>query len=423
MWALNRREFAKAAAAGAGAWAVGSSVIGASAAAGSLPASPPPPQRPAGGGQERAAGGDQAQGGGTPLAPPDKQPPNLELPRKQRKAGYAIVGLGKLALEEVMPAFGRAERSRPAALVSGHPDKARQVAEAYGVPPASIYDYGGFARLRDDAGVDVVYIILPNSMHAEYAIKALEAGKHVLCEKPMAVTSAECERMIAAARAANRKLMIAYRLHYEPYNRKVMEMCRQRALGTIKTFESSNGQTTRAPNIRLSKALGGGPVQDTGIYSINAGRYITGEEPVSVTAMAYQPKDDPNFREVPESVSYTLRYPSGILGHCDTSFGISESRRFRVHCADGCIDLDPAFSYRGQRLRVKRGSGEGETRDEEIVLKPVDHFAAEMDAFSTAVLEGGEASTPGEMGLADIRIIEAIEEAARTGRTVEVARS
>jgi predicted dehydrogenase len=144
---------------------------------------------------------------------------------------------------------------------------------------------------------------------------------------------------------------------------------------------------------------------------------------VSVTAVAHQPKDDPNFREVPESVSYTLRYPSGIIGHCDTSFGVSESRRFRVHASDGFIDLDPAFSYRGQRLRVKRGSAEGETHDDEIVLKPVDHFAAEMDHFSACVLDGGEVKTPGEMGLADIRIIEAIEEAARSGRTVEVARS
>jgi predicted dehydrogenase len=406
MWALNRREFAKAAATGAAVWAAG---------AGSTPAAPLPPQR--------ASGGGQAQGGGPPLAPPDKQPPNLEIPQRKRQAGYAVVGLGKLALEEVMPAFGLAERSRPAALVSGHPDKARRVAEAYDVPPASIYDYATFSKLRDDSGVDVVYIILPNSMHADFTIKALEAGKHVLCEKPMAVSSAECERMIAAAKAADRRLAIAYRLHYEPYNMKVMELCRQQALGRIKTFASSNGQTTKAPNIRLSKALGGGPVQDTGIYSINAGRYITGEEPVSVTAVAHQPPGDPNFREVPESVSYTLRYPSGIIGHCDTSFGIAESRRFRVHCADGFIDLDPAFSYRGQRLRVKRGGGDGESRDEEIVLKPVDHFAAEMDHFSTVVLEGGQVRTPGEMGLADVRIIEAIEEAARTGRTVEVARS
>ena len=350
-------------------------------------------------------------------------PLDLTIPTRQSMAGYAVVGLGRLAIEEVLPAFGRATRSRATALVSGHLDKARQVAETYDVPATSIYHYDDFARLRDDTGVDIVYVILPNSLHAEFTIKALEAGKHVLCEKPMAVSSAECERMIAAARAADRKLMVAYRLHYEPYNRRVAALCQQRALGRIKTFESSNCQRTQAPNIRLSKALGGGPVQDTGIYSINAGRYITGEEPLSVTAIAHQPMDDPSFREVPESVVYTLRYPSGIIGHCETGFGTAESRRIRVHCVDGFIDLDPAFSYRGQRLRVKRGSSDqGETHDDDVVLKPVDHFAAEMDHFSTVVLDGGDVPTPGEMGLADVRIIEAIDEAIRTGRSVEVAR-
>ena len=415
MWArINRREFARTAAGGAGALALGARLTAGAAPATAMAAATAP----------QGAAGAPGQDAGVPLAPPDKQPPDLKLPQGQKKAGYAIVGLGKLALEEVLPAFGEAKRSRAAALVSGHPDKAARVAEAYGVAASAIYGYDTFAKLRDDASVDVVYIILPNSLHAEFTIKALEAGKHVLCEKPMATTSTECARMIAAAKAADRKLMIAYRLHYEPYNTKVMELCRQQAVGRIKTFESSNCQNTKAPNIRLSKALGGGPVRDTGIYSINAGRYITGEEPFSVTAVAHQPTEEPRFREVPESVAYTLRYPSGILGHCETSFGTTESRRFRVHCADGFIDLDPAFSYRGQRLRVKRGgSDEGETRDEEIVLKPVDHFAAEMDHFSACVLDGGEVRTPGEMGLADVRIIEAIEEATKTGRTVEVSRS
>ena len=150
MWALNRREFAKAAT-GAGAWAVGTAIVGgATPAAATTPGSPVPPQR--------AAGAPPVQGGNSPLAPPDKQPPNLEIPRRQRKAGFAIVGLGKLALEEVMPAFGRAERSRPAALVSGHPDKAHQVAEAYDVAPASIYDYAGFGRLRDDAEIGRAHV-------------------------------------------------------------------------------------------------------------------------------------------------------------------------------------------------------------------------------------------------------------------------
>ena len=351
-----------------------------------------------------------------PLAPPDRQPPELELPQQRRRAGWAVMGLGVLAVEEILPAFAQAQRSRPVALVSGHADKAHELAEAYGIGRQAIYGYDDHAAMAGNDEIDIVYVVLPNSLHAEHTVKALEAGKHVLCEKPMAVTSAECRRMIDAARAAGRKLMVAYRLHYEPFNRKVMELCRQKAVGEIRTFVSSNGQTTEAPNIRLSGALGGGPVGDTGIYSINAARYVIGEEPVTVTAMAHRPAGDPRFREVPESVAYTLRYPSGVLAHGDTSFGVGVSRFFRVHGTEGFIELDEAFAYRGQRLRVRRGS----EREETLLLPPVNHFAAEMDHFSAAVLDDGPVDTPGELGLADMRIIEAIDEAIRTGGPVEV---
>ncbi len=358
-----------------------------------------------------------------PLAPPDAQAANVELPEPTRKAGWAVVGLGKLAIEEVLPAFAGAERSRLAALVSGHPDKARQLADVHGVGHDALYDYDTYDTMRGNDAIDAVYIILPNHMHAEYTIRALEAGKHVLCEKPMALDSGECQRMIDAARAADRKLMIAYRLHYEPFTQKLIEICQTRALGAIKTIATCNGQITKAPDIRLSRELGGGPVQDTGIYCINAAQYVTGEQPVSVSARAWQPGDDPNFREVPESVTFTLHYASGVLAHCDTSFGIAESRYLRVQCEKGVIDFDMAYAYRGQRLRVKRGNpAEGGAYDEELVFRPVDHFAAEMDHFSACVLDGTEPRTPGAMGLADVRVIEAIEAAVRSGATVDVAR-
>jgi predicted dehydrogenase len=364
-----------------------------------------------------AAGSAPATRAPVPLAPPEAQPPDLKVPEAvARKAGWAVVGLGQLALEEVMPAFRECQLSRPVALVSGHPEKARKVADAYGLEPQNIYAYDNFDRLADNPAVDVVYIILPNSLHADYTIRALKAGKHVLCEKPMAVTVAECEQMIAAAQQADRKLMIAYRLHYEPLNRKVIELCAEKALGPVKTFSSSNGQNVTAPNIRLSATLGGGPVGDIGIYSINAARYCMGEEPVEVTAVAHQPKDDPRFREVPESVAFTLRFPSGVLAQCDCSFGTAPSRRYRVHCAEGFIDMDPAFDYRGLRLSLKQGDEKAE-----LLIGQVNHFAAEMDHFSDCVLNGKDPRTPGEEGLADMRVIAAIEEAARTRRAVRVA--
>lgn len=349
-----------------------------------------------------------------PLTPPDRQPPDLVLPEvPHRQARWAIVGLGKLALEEILPAFARCRLSRPTALVSGHPDKARRVAAAYGIDPRHLYSYDTYDRLREDAEVDVVYVVLPNSMHAEYTVRALRAGKHVLCEKPMATTAAECRDMIGAARDTGRELMVAYRLRYEPFNQAVIRMCREKAVGGLRTFSASNCQVTPAPNIRLSRALGGGPVQDVGVYCINAARYVTGEEPTEATAMEHRPRDVPRFREVPASVTFQLRFPSGVLAHCECGFDAAESRRFRVTGTDGFIDLDPAFSYRGLRLTVGRPSGR-----EQVQLAEVNHFAAEMDHLSDCVLNGKHPRTPGAEGLADVRVIAAVEAAARTGRSV-----
>ena len=363
-----------------------------------------------------AAAGLAATGAQPPLAPPDGQPPDLVLPDViDKKVRWAVVGLGKLALEEILPAFARARLSQPTALVSGHPEKARRVAAAYGIDPKRVYSYDTFDRLKDDGEVDVVYVVLPNSMHAEYTVRALRAGKHVLCEKPMAASVDECRQMIAASREAGRKLMIAYRLHYEPFNQTVMRLCREKAVGALRTFSASNNQVTQAPNIRLSKALGGGPVQDVGIYCINAARYCTGEEPVAVTAQEHRPKDVPRFREVPASVSFQLRFPSGVLAHCDCSFDAAESRRYRVHGTEGFLDLDPAFSYRGLRLTVGKPSGR-----EQVQLTEVNHFAAEMDHFSDCVLTGRDPRTPGAEGLADMRVIAAIEESARSGKPVAI---
>jgi predicted dehydrogenase len=354
--------------------------------------------------------------GEPPLAPPDKQPPNLTLPEVVGKTvGFAVVGLGELALNEILPAFARCKLARPTALVSGHPDKARRVAAAYGIDPKHVYDYDGYDRLKNDPAVDAIYVVLPNSLHGEYTIRGLKAGKHVLCEKPMAPTSAECRAMIAAARDAKRKLMIAYRLHYEPFNRAVMKLCADKSVGAVRTVLATNCQVTKAPNIRLSKTLGGGPVGDVGIYCLNAARYITREEPVEVAAFAHQPADNSRFREVPASVAFELRFPSGALAHCDCSFDAAESRYFRVNGSEGYVELDRAFGYRGQKLAVGRASGR-----EELNVAPVDHFAAEMDHFAGCVLGDKEPLTPGEEGLADMVVIEAINEAAAGGRTVKV---
>jgi predicted dehydrogenase len=359
----------------------------------------------------RANGADE-----TPLAPPDKQPPELAVPDAPEKSvGWAMVGLGELALGEIMPAFGLCKVSRPVALVSGHRDKAEKVAAAYGIKKSHIYDYDNYDELAKNKDVDVIYIVLPNSMHAEYTIRGLEAKKHVLCEKPMAVTVKESEQMIAAAKKADRKLMIAYRLQYEPLNMKVIDMCRKEEFGKLQTISASNCQNVKAPNIRLSKKLGGGPLGDIGVYCINAARYITGKEPVEVTAWAHQPKDEPRFREVPERMGFTLRFDSGVIAACDCSFNSAESRKYRVHCTDGYIDMDPAFSYRNLKLRTFDGK-----RNAELVLPPKNHFASEMEHFSHCILKNQDPRTPGEEGLADMRVMAAIEKASESGKAENV---
>lgn len=407
----NRREFlAQAAAATTVAGWAGTTIIAASSE------SAPTSVLPAGTG--RSARGKSS----IALAPPDKQPPDLKLPTiVGRKIGYAIVGLGELALSEILPAFKETQYSKPVALVSGHADKARKVAEAYDISPDAIYNYDNYDSISGDKRVDVIYIVLPNSMHADFTIRGLRAGKHVLCEKPMAASVEEAQRMIDAAKDARKKLMIGYRLHYEPFNRKVIHMCKEKELGQIKVFASSNCQNVKAPNIRLSRDLAGGPLGDVGIYSINAARYVIGEEPVEVTAMAFQPSDDPRFEEVPESVAFTVYYPSGVVASCDCSFGTAESRRYRVHCTEGLIDLDPAFHYRELRLLTHTGNADkGDTKVSEHLLTAVNHFAAEMDHFSSCVLDGSDPHTPGEMGLADMRIMAAINQAISTGQRTRV---
>lgn len=350
------------------------------------------------------------------VAPPDKQPVGVAIPTAaSRKIGWAVVGLGQLAIEEVLPAFAQCKTSQLTALVSGHPAKAKQLAKVYGVPSQNIYNYENYDSLRENPDVDVIYIILPNSMHAEYTIRGLAAGKHVLCEKPMATNVAECERMIAQARESQRKLMVAYRLRYEPFNEKVISLAKNMECGRIKLITASNCQNVKAPNIRLVKSLGGGPLEDVGIYCLNAARYITGQEPVEVSAAAFQPKDDPRFQEVPESVVFRLQFADGIQAQCSCSFGTEISRRFRVDCTDGFIDLEDAFAYRGQSLRVKQ-------KKEEVrfQIDPVNHFSAEMDHLSGCVLAETAPRTPGEDGLADIRVMQAIGQAIRDGKSVRV---
>ncbi len=334
-----------------------------------------------------------------------------------KKLGWAIVGLGSLSIHQILPAFAQCEKSKVVALVSGHADKATKLALRYGVSQKNIYNYQNYDSIKDNPEVDIIYIVLPNGMHCEYTVRGLQAGKHVLSEKPMANTPAECQQMIDAGRKANRKLMVAYRCRYEPYNQEAIRVARSNELGKTKVILADAGFNMSDPNQwRLKKDLaGGGSLMDIGIYALQAARYLSGEEPTQVNAMMYSTPGDPRFKEVEEAINFQLRFPSGILAQCTSSYGYAWQSHYRVVKSEGWLEMDPATAYSGLRMRVHHGN-----TIEEKDLPVVDHFAAEMEHMSSCVMDNKEPLTPGEEGLRDLTIMKAIYEAANRGTTVKL---
>ena len=348
-----------------------------------------------------------------PLVAQSRRPPG-------RKLGYAVVGLGSYATRQIMPQFVNCEHSRLVALVSGTPAKLEKYGAEYGIPAANRYDYRNFDRIRDNPAIDIVYVILPNALHREYSVRASQAGKHVMCEKPMAISSAECREMIAAARTAGRKLMIGYRSRFEPYNRLAIELARGGFVGPTRTIRAAHGFDASPGIWRLDRPLsGGGSMMDIGIYSLNAARYLTGEEPVSVSALESTDRRDPRFATVEDRVSFDLRFPSGAVASCISSYSSSHNE-YRIIGTKGWIDMEPATSYSGQTMRINR---EGKTEDRRLAAATKNQFAGQLDHLSECVMTGAEPIVPGEEGLRDVALIEAIYRSAREGRTIDMARA
>lgn len=338
-----------------------------------------------------------------------------------RRVGFAVVGLGHLTLNEILPAFGQCKHAKPVALVSGDPEKMAKVAQQYGIAASSCYSYQRYDQLRDNPEVEVIYLVLPNSMHHEFTLRGAAAGKHILCEKPMATSVRECEEMIAACQQAGRKLMIAYRIQYEPLNRLVQQAVRAGTYGAPKLIQMMNCQN-QAPDRqwRHQKALaGGGSLPDVGLYCLNTTRFLLGEEPTEVSAQIHSTPGDDRFREIEESVSFTLRFPSGVISQCMTGYGAFNNKSYAVHCETGTLKMDPAFPYRGleqQRVHAPHG--------QELTEKPSnpakDQFALEMDHMAECVRQNKTPYTPGEEGLQDQRIMEAIYQSAKANKPVQL---
>jgi predicted dehydrogenase len=331
----------------------------------------------------------------------------------KKKIRYAAIGLGRISVQHFMPGTRKSELGEITGLVSGHPDKAHKLAAEYNVPEANIYTYENFDKIRDNPNIDAVYIGLPNSMHAEYTIRAAQAGKHVLCEKPMATSVADAEAMIAACKKANRKLMIAYRCQLQPSHLQAREMVRSGVLGKIQAIESSNGFNIAPGEWRLNgKLAGGGPLMDVGVYSLNACRFILGEEPAHLQAFSSVIDKDGRFNEVEENLSWTMKFPSGAVAACNTSYGANLEGFIRLHGSKGTLELD-GFNYENISLKARLRTGEITQAD---TRKDPAQFVDESDHFSRAVIEGTEPGPSGEEGLRDLKIMMKLYElAAKAG--------
>jgi len=325
---------------------------------------------------------------------------------------YAVVGLGHIAQVAVLPAFKHAARnSRLTVLVSGDPRKRREVGRKYRVDKT--YSYAEYDQCLSE--VDAVYIALPNSMHAEYTRRAAQAGVHVLCEKPMAVTVEECEAMIDACREHRVKLMIAYRLHFEAINLAVIDLVRKGRIGPPKFFNSSFSLTVRDGNIRAKKSMGGGSLYDIGVYCINAARHIFRAEPKEVLAMAVN-SGARRVREIDESTGALLRFDGERVAAFVTSFNAGDVGSYRVVGTKGDVFVNPAYEYAESLSYTLTIDGKTSRKK----APKHDQFAAEIVYFSDCILKDRQPEPSGEEGLQDVRIVQALYESAKSGRPVSI---
>lgn len=333
---------------------------------------------------------------------------------KRRKVRYAVVGLGHITQAAVLPAFENADNCELVALVSGDDDKLAEVGDKYDVDYRINYD--GYRSFLEEGLVDAAYLAVPNHLHCDYTVDTAECGVHVLCEKPMAVSVEQCQRMIEVCERNDVKLMIAYRLHFDAANLDAIEFARRGELGELRFFDATFTQEVEQGDIRLGPIEeGGGTVYDMGIYCINAARYLFGAEPYEVMAWS-ESSDDPRFSDCDEMTSAILRFPGHRLATFTSSFGAANTDVFRLVGTSGELEMEPAFSY-ATHLSYKLRTNGG-TRSH--TFKKRDQFGAELIYFADCVLDDEHPEPDGYEGLADIQIIQAIYEAAQRGEPVQV---
>ena len=331
---------------------------------------------------------------------------------KKDKLGIALVGLGGYATGQLAPALQQTEHCYLAGIVTGTPSKIPEWQAKYKIPDGNVYNYQNYESIRNNPDIDIVYVVLPNSMHAEYTIRGFDAAKHVICEKPMAITVADCDRMLAASKKAGKQLSIGYRLHFEPYNLEMARLGTNRIYGELKKMEGAFAFKAGAGQWRLDKKMaGGGPLMDLGIYVIQAMCYTSGMEPLSVTAVEGIKTDTARFPDVEQSISWNFEFPGKLTGTGKASY--DESVNFFGAEADkGRFELRPAFNYGGQQGTTPQGA---------MKFPNVNQQARQMDAFALSIKNNTRTIVPGELGKRDVGYLQAIYEAMHSGKSVKIS--
>jgi len=327
-----------------------------------------------------------------------------------RPLGVALLGLGTYSGGQLAPALQQTKLCRLAGVVSGHPEKIERWKKNYSLPDANCYNYENFDRIADNKDIDIVYVVTPNTLHRDFVVRAAKAGKHVICEKPLGGSVAECDAMIEACKAAKVKFSVGYRMHFDPYVKEMMRLQRTKEFGEFKKLSGNFSFVFGKRAWRVEKKLsGGGPLMDVGIYVIQAACMAAGATPIAATAHE-EPKERPDFfLDVEEAISFKLEFPNGTVLDAKTSYN-DHGNTFRAEGDKGWIEfVDNAFSYRVGRVTTSKG---------DLSYPTLSQQALQMDDFADCIHTGRESEVNGEMGRRDLKIIEAIYESARTGKRV-----
>ena len=332
--------------------------------------------------------------------------PNIVLPSsrsQKKKLGVALVGLGYYSSKLLAPAMELTKNCELRGIVTGSPEKIPVWQEKYQIKDSNIYNYENFDAIANNPDIDVVYVVLPPSMHADYTIRAAKAGKHVWCEKPMAPSVAECEAMIKACKDNKVKLAIGYRCQHDPNIQAYMKVGRERRFGQVKMITSAAGYfDVRTDHWKQKKSLGGGAMGDMGVYALQGARLATGEEPVSVFAQSFTSRPE-IYDEVEETMMFQLAFPSGARAACQTSFGI-QMNHLQINYEKGWLKMEPHMSYGGNKGSMSDGT--------EIYFPIERQQIKQMDEDADSILNNKPLIVPGEEGLKDIRVVEAIYKSA-----------